>query len=79
MKIVLSRKGFDSKYGGYPSPILPDRNMISLPIPDYRDSIKYSNLKIDKSENYFLLMKRFWSNRFCTISSFKSSTPYRKR
>ena len=24
MKIILSRKGFDSGYGGYPSPILPD-------------------------------------------------------
>jgi hypothetical protein len=33
MKIVLSRKGFDSRYGGVPSPILPDGTMLPLPIP----------------------------------------------
>ena len=39
MKVVLSRKGFDSSYGGFPSPILPDGTLISLPIP----SMKYSS------------------------------------
>ena len=34
MKLILSRKGFDSENGGIPSPILPDGKMISLPIPD---------------------------------------------
>jgi hypothetical protein len=33
MKIILSRKGFDSSNGGMPSPILPDGRMLSLPIP----------------------------------------------
>jgi hypothetical protein len=33
MKIILSRKGFDSENGGMPSPIFPDGKMISLPIP----------------------------------------------
>ncbi len=33
MKIILSRKGFDGTYGGFPSPILEDGKMISLPIP----------------------------------------------
>ena len=33
MKIVLSRKGFDSSTGGVASPILPDGTMLSLPIP----------------------------------------------
>jgi len=43
MKIILSRKGFDSGYGGVPSPIFPNGRMVSLPIPDelgtktYRD------------------------------------------
>ncbi len=32
MKIIISRKGFDSKYGGCPSPIIGNRP-ISLPIP----------------------------------------------
>lgn len=33
MKIVFSRKGFDSKYGGVPSPVFPDGRARSLPIP----------------------------------------------
>ena len=30
MKIILSRKGFDSGYGGMPSPILPNGIMLSI-------------------------------------------------
>lgn len=33
MKIIISRKGFDTTYGGRPSPILPDGTILSLPIP----------------------------------------------
>lgn len=33
MKLVFSRKGFDSGYGGVPSPILEDGSMLSFPIP----------------------------------------------
>lgn len=33
MKIILSRKGFDSVSGGGPSPILPDGTLLSMPIP----------------------------------------------
>ncbi|MEQ1759422.1 MAG: hypothetical protein ABL986_13960 [Vicinamibacterales bacterium] len=57
MKVVLSRKGFDSKFGGVPSPVLPDGRMISLCIPDkdapvaydviHRDEIKVSRLVED--------------------------------
>ena len=35
MKIIFSRKGFDSSYGGVPSPILGGQ-VISLPIPEPR-------------------------------------------
>ena len=39
MKVILSRKGFDSSNGGCPSPIMPDGALISMPIPsDDRDS-----------------------------------------
>ena len=34
MKIILSRKGFDSSYGGVPSVIREDGKMISAPIPE---------------------------------------------
>ncbi len=44
MKIIISRKGFDSKYGGTASPILPDGTMLSFPIPS-DDGIAYSSIK----------------------------------
>jgi Nucleotide modification associated domain 3 len=33
MKLILSRKGFDSSHGGGPSPIRPDGRLLSFPIP----------------------------------------------
>ncbi|WP_418483231.1 hypothetical protein [Dysosmobacter sp.] len=33
MKIILSRKGFDSANGGIVSPIFEDGTMVSFPIP----------------------------------------------
>lgn len=33
MKVIISRKGFDSSFGGVASPILEDNSFISLPIP----------------------------------------------
>ena len=44
MKLVLSRKGFDSSSGGCPSPILPDGQMLSLPIPGRDRRTPYSVL-----------------------------------
>jgi hypothetical protein len=44
MKIILSRKGFDSAAGGCPSPILPDGRLRCLPIPDNKSVIKYASI-----------------------------------
>ena len=45
MRVILSRKGFDSQYGGMPSPILPDGTLLSLPIPSKTDmETKYRDL-----------------------------------
>ena len=44
MKIILSRKGFDSGSGGVPSPIFPDGLMMSLPIPDRLSGIAYKDV-----------------------------------
>lgn len=44
MKIVLSRKGFDSSAGGVASPILPDGTLLSLPIPDPNTDITYNEI-----------------------------------
>jgi len=47
MRIILSRKGFDSSAGGVASPILPDGTLISLPIPDPASRIRYDDLTIN--------------------------------
>jgi hypothetical protein len=44
MKVVLSRKGFDSQYGRIPSPILPDGTLLSLPIPTSESGCRFSEL-----------------------------------
>ena len=35
MRVILSRKGFDTDNGGMPSAIMPDGTMLSFPIPSY--------------------------------------------
>jgi len=60
MKIILSRKGFDSGYGGYASPIMPDGRLISLPIP-LDDAVAYSDLLLDDDSTYFHLMNELKS------------------
>ena len=43
-KLVLSRKGFDSSYGGMPSPILPDGRLVPLPIPARHDQFRMAHV-----------------------------------
>ncbi len=43
-KIILSKKGFDTKNGGFPSPVFPDGTMFSIPIPSRLNEETYSNL-----------------------------------
>lgn len=49
MKIILSRKGFDSANGGMPSPILPNGIPLSIPIPASTSPSKLCDLN---STNY---------------------------
>jgi hypothetical protein len=56
MKIVLSRKGFDSSVGGHASPILPDRTMVSLPIPSTLDRLDYESLHLSDGRTYRALI-----------------------
>ena len=44
MKLIISRKGFDSSSGGVPNPILPDGSMVPLPIPDPASPIAYGDI-----------------------------------
>lgn len=48
MNIILSRKGFDSQYGGKPSPILPDGQLVPLPIPSRHDKFTLSDINFPK-------------------------------
>ena len=47
LKIILSRKGFDSSNGRVPSPILPDGRLVPLPIPSTRDPHTCDEVKIN--------------------------------
>ena len=44
MKLILSRKGFDSAHGGCPSPIL-DGRLCPLPIPDAGSPTSYGKIR----------------------------------
>ena len=55
MKIIFSRKGFDSSTGGIPNPILPDGTLLSLPIPSSRDGVRYGELSYDGMSYYDII------------------------
>ena len=44
MRLILSRKGFDSASGECPSPHLPDGSLLSMPIPDRSSPVRYADL-----------------------------------
>jgi hypothetical protein len=47
MRLILSRKGFDSSNGGCASPILPDGRLLTLPIPSAGGLVRYRELRCD--------------------------------
>lgn len=57
MKVILSRKGFDSTYGGYPSIILPNKEIIMIPIPS-NDNITYSMINTNFGNSLYDVMKK---------------------
>jgi hypothetical protein len=48
VKIILSRKGFDSSNGGCASPIFPDGRLVSLPIPASSAPTNFSDVGFDR-------------------------------
>ncbi len=63
MKVILSRKGFDSGYGGYPSIILPNNEMITLPIPSNKEEdYCFGDLKTKNGESIYEIMKSLNKN-----------------
>ncbi|WP_432472873.1 hypothetical protein [Amphritea sp. HPY] len=74
MKLILSRKGFDTSAGGVPSPILPDGSLISLPIPDGGSQIRYRDLQcqvikqnLKQNLNIGTLVKQLSRNRITGV------------
>jgi hypothetical protein len=67
--IILSRKGFDSSAGGWPSPILGNHDLISIPIPEFnsyrpKHPIPYSDLKLPYKKTYTEMLSELTNNRF---------------
>ena len=56
MKVIFSRKGFDSSNGGCASPIMPDGTLLSLPIPS-GDCASFSDV-IWKDFTYAEILKQ---------------------
>ncbi len=56
MKIIFSRKGFDSKFGKQPSPVLPDGTLLSLPIPRKNDITTFNEIFYN-GKSYFETIK----------------------
>lgn len=54
MKVILSRKGFDSHYGKQASPILPDGTLLSFPIPS-DDELTYSSVTWNEASIYGII------------------------
>lgn len=52
MKIILSRKGFDSENGGQQSPVMPDGTLLSLPIPSKDDNVRFTDLYYQNTSYY---------------------------
>lgn len=67
MKVILSRKGFDSSNGGIVSPIFENGEMISFPIPsrdkDTFGSLQYAGVSYTK----ILSDLRYKGNQYCHI------------
>jgi hypothetical protein len=73
MKIILSRKGFDSTYGNIPSPVVKTREgnykVVSLPIPSTQEKsdIKFSDLSLIETfsmRDFILANHKTFSKRF---------------
>ena len=65
MKIVLSRKGFDSSIQGGGSPNwVHDDEIYPIPIPEVENPIRYSDLRFDDEYSYLEVMRDLNINQF---------------
>jgi hypothetical protein len=45
VKVIFSRKGFDSQYGKIPNAVLPDQTLVSFPIEDPKSVVKADEVR----------------------------------
>ena len=78
MRIILSRKGFDSSNGGIVSPIFEDGTMLSFPIPS-NDSDSFRDLQY-RGTFYADILKdlRYKGTEFCHVDPDLDQTKRRK-
>lgn len=51
MKVILSRKGCDSSFGGMPGIILPNGRIVFIPIPGMKmETIRYGDLMLEQEK-----------------------------
>lgn len=60
-KLILSRKGMDASAGGIPSPIFPDGQLLSLPIPQRGSGTRYEDLVFQPRMSYQALIRQLGS------------------
>jgi hypothetical protein len=60
MRLIFSRKGFDTSNGGGPSPIMLDGRMLTLPIPEGigAEGVRYADLRDVDGTDYLTLLRR---------------------
>jgi hypothetical protein len=66
MKVVFSRKGIDSSFGNYASPIMPDGKLCWIPIPEVNGTkpslLTYEDISYGGT-NLGVIMEELSSNR----------------
>jgi hypothetical protein len=68
MRIILSRKGFDSSVGGCASPIMPNGVMLSLPIPTSTDVQSYDEYCAEDGRTYAEIIRQLLGERNTVLS-----------
>jgi hypothetical protein len=67
VKVILSRKGFDTSWGGGASPILPDERMLPLPIPERAGAgegeARYVSLQSPTGTTYLELLRSLFPGK----------------
>lgn len=72
MKIIFSRKGYDSSAGGFPSLIFPDGTLFSIPIPTTHDDDSFGDINFSyESDSIQKILNDLTGGRVCHNKQWK--------